>query len=40
VEEIVRELKSNLELRVLRKHRFTANSAWLLMVMTGHKPLR
>jgi Transposase DDE domain group 1 len=40
VEGIMRELKGNLGLHVVRKHRFMANWAWLLMVVTGHNLLR
>jgi hypothetical protein len=36
VEAGMRELKSNFGLSVLRKHRFMANWAWLLLVCLGH----
>lgn len=40
VEGIMRELKQNLGLHVMRKHRFMANWAWLLVVVTAHNLLR
>jgi hypothetical protein len=40
VEGGIRELKENLGLDVLRKHRFYANWAWLLVVVTAHNLLR
>lgn len=40
VESGVRELKENFGLEVLRKHRFMANWAWLLIVVTAHNLIR
>lgn len=40
VEGGIRELKQNLGLHVWRKHRFYANWAWLLIVVTAHNLLR
>jgi hypothetical protein len=40
VEGVIRELKGNFGLEVLRKHRFFANWAWLLLVVTAHNLLR
>jgi hypothetical protein len=40
VESGMRELKENFGLKVLRKHQFMANWAWLLIVVTAHNLIR